>query len=86
MKKLIITTITATALVSSALGQGLVNFFGGAASVTRISTNSITGGPATGETAPTAGLYYFALFVSTSQTSVNGNTAPIIGFGTATTP
>jgi hypothetical protein len=82
MKKLIITTITATALVSSALGQGLVDFLTSAAVGNRISTNGYVGGPVTGATAPTAGLYYFALFVSTSQTSVNGNTAPIVGFGT----
>lgn len=79
MKKIIITTVVATVVSATAFAQGLVNFSGGGTIATRASTNSVPGGPATGPTAATAGLYYYALFASSSQTSVNGQTAGIFG-------
>jgi hypothetical protein len=69
MKKLIITTLAVTALAASAFSQGLVGFAGGGNTATRVSTNSVVGGAATGQTAATAGLYYYALFASTTQTA-----------------
>jgi hypothetical protein len=79
MKKLIITSIALSVVVATGYSQGLVGFSGGGNAATRTSTNSVVGGPSTGTTAATAGLYYYALFASASQTSVNGNTTAISG-------
>jgi len=79
MKKLIVTTIAASAIAISAMSQGTVNFATGATASNRISTNSVVGGGATGATAATASLYYYALFASTSQTTVNGQSAAVNG-------
>jgi len=73
MKKLIITTLVASVVTVSALGQGFVGFSGGGNAATRVSTNSAVGGASTGTTAPTANLYYYALFASTTQTASAGN-------------
>jgi hypothetical protein len=73
MKKTIITTVVALAVCSSAFSQGLVTFGTGATSSNRISTNSVVGGAATGAIIG-ANNYYFALFASSSQTSVAGVT------------
>ncbi|MDR3560739.1 MAG: hypothetical protein P4N59_04765 [Negativicutes bacterium] len=64
------------------LSQGLVNFSGGLTTATRMSTNSVVDGPPTGVTAgnTTGGpLYYYALFASSSQSSINGSTTAING-------
>jgi len=84
MKKLILTTLVASAIAGSAFAQGFVDFSTGATASNKISTNSAVGGALTGTTAATAGLYYYALFVSTGQTSVGGNTNAILGFSANT--
>jgi hypothetical protein len=80
MKKAIITLSIVGALASSAFSQGFVFLSGGASAATRISTNAAVGGvTASGYTSATAGSFYYALFASTTQSSINGSTAPIIG-------
>jgi PEP-CTERM motif len=84
MKKTLVTlALVATAAVSS-YGQGWVTFTGGGSAATKISTNSVVGGPATGLTAVNAGTvastYYYALFYSLAATTVGGSqTAAIAG-------
>jgi PEP-CTERM motif len=84
MKKLL--TLSAfLAAASLSFGQGLVNF---AASTSRISTNSVTGGPTTGVMNAGTGPYYFALYVapSTQNTVDNSLTGwTFVGLGTNTT-
>ena len=71
MKKLL-TIMALFATGCLCLGQGYVQFQNG--STTKISTNSVVGGPATGVIAPLPGSYYFALFVGTAtQTNVDSN-------------
>jgi len=85
MKKTIIAIgMLATVAVSSSFGQGTVGFGNG--NTTKISTNSVMDGVATGtmsanigNTAPGTQNFYFALFYSTSQTSVGGNAAAVLG-------
>jgi hypothetical protein len=81
------TTFAAVALIAalgipSAFGQGTIVF--GNTTTTKISTNSVVGGAATGLTSATTTAggsenFYFALFYSTSQTSVSGSTAAVLG-------
>ncbi len=83
MKKiLIVSTLFALAAVS-AQAQGLINFING--STTKISTNAVVGGPATGGTAvPTTTLRYrYALYYSTAAATVNGQTAAFDGAASA---
>jgi len=69
MKKLL--TIAAVMGVASlSYGQGTVNFSAGASASTRITTNSVSGQPATGSING-AGQYYFALFVAPTTTGTN---------------
>ncbi len=78
MKNLFV-AFTLSALVSmSAPAQGLIYFNN--TSTTKISTNSIIGGGAAGLIAG-AGNYRFALFYSTTATSVSGQTAAMAGNG-----
>jgi hypothetical protein len=57
-----------------AQGQGLVSFNNSAGVNSKISINSVIGGGATGLLpAGVAGSFYFALFYSTTATTVNGN-------------
>ena len=79
MKKFIIATIALSVVATSGYSQGLVNYLAGASATTRMSTNSVVGGPSTGLTGTTPGLYYYALFASVSQVSVNGQTTAISG-------
>jgi len=83
MKKTIIALTIALASVVSSQAQGWVLFSGGAAASTRISTNTVVGGNATGLVTAYAGTtattFYYALFVSTATTSVNGTTAASSG-------
>ena len=84
MKKLI-TTITALAIVSvSAYAQGYVNFANSSAAASKISTNSVPGGSATGLTTATAGSFYYALFYSSSATTVNGSALGVTPSASAT--
>ncbi len=69
--KIKIIAILLSATLSSAFSQGLVYFNSGASSATHISTNNFFGNPDTGPILGT-NQYYFALFVSTSQTTVGG--------------
>lgn len=63
-------------LAASVQAQGWVTFQAGSSAATRISTNAVVGGAAAGLTAANdgtvAGTYYYALFYSTSQTTVGG--------------
>jgi len=85
MKKIILAIGIATGVaVASSYGQGTVAF--GNSGGSRISTNSAVGGAATGLVSPnlaqTGGAmnFYYALFWSTSQTTVGGSqTAAING-------
>ena len=62
-----------------AQGQGLVTFGNSAGAASHISVNTTIGGAATGQYgAVAAGTYYFALFYSTSATTVEGSAASII--------
>jgi len=83
MKKLIVTTIALSVIATSAFSQGLVNYSAGTSAATRMSTNSVVGGAATGLVNGTAasggGLYYFALFASSTQTTINGSTTALSG-------
>jgi len=78
MKKTLITLALASAVVSSVQAQGWVLFSAGSSAATRISTNSVVNGAATGTTVANGGTalttFYYALFTSTSATTVNGNT------------
>jgi hypothetical protein len=74
MKKIILTTIAVTALATSAFSQGLINFATSSVAANRISTNSVPGGALTGATTAVANSYYFALFASSTLTSVGGVT------------
>jgi hypothetical protein len=79
MKKYIIATTALLVVATSAFSQGLVNFSAGTSVATRMSTNSVVGGPSTGTTAATSGLYYYALFASVNQTAINGSSTAISG-------
>jgi hypothetical protein len=63
-------------IVASTYAQGWVIFQAGSSAATRISTNSVVGGAATGLSAANdgtiAGTFYYALFYSTNQTTVGG--------------
>jgi len=80
MKKLLI-TIALAAVGTSAFAQGEVFFQN--QNTTKIYTNSAPGGVATGQTGTTGATYYYALFYSTSQSSINGSTAGDIGANAA---
>jgi len=79
MKKTIAAiAILATVGATASFGQGTVLF--GNNNGTRVSTNSVDGGAATGLVAAgTAQSFYYALFYSTTQTTVNGSTAAVAG-------
>lgn len=79
MKKIFLTFLFFAAFTTGAWAQGYIIFANSAANITKISTNSVSGGAATGFTAGASGQYIYALFVSTTATSVNGQTAAISG-------
>ncbi len=82
MKKFMLALVILGALTAVGFSQGLILFSGGSTAATRISTNSIYGGPATGLTVASAsGSYCYALFASATQSSINGSTAAITGYG-----
>jgi len=78
MKKTILTVAVLGAVASSAFAQGFAYFAAGAANSTKISTNSVINGGAAGRTAGD-NTYYYALFASSSQTSVSGNALAFSG-------
>jgi hypothetical protein len=75
--KTIVTLLTFLASIFWAQAQGEI-YFRTTVPPTRISTNSMPGGLATGVTVPGA-LYYYALFYSTTATTVGGTSGPIVG-------
>jgi len=81
MKKTLITLALATALASSVFAQGFVYF--GNAGNSKVSTNSVVGGAATGSIMPnggtTATTYDFALFYSAAATTVGGSSSAVLG-------
>jgi len=84
MKKFALTSIIGVALATSALSQGLVNFSGGLTAATRMSTNAVVGGAATGVTGASGavtglGIYYYALFASAANTQVGSTSSGISG-------
>jgi len=84
MKKTIITiSLLATVAASSAFAQGTVVFGNG--NTTKISTNSVVDGSGSGviNAFGTAGgqNFYYALFYSTTTSTVGGSTAAVIGTG-----
>ena len=79
MKKILLSISAVSLCVSVTHAQGLVYFTTGPNPVTRISTNSIPGRPATGYTGNTPGVYYYALFASPVNASINGSTNAVFG-------
>ena len=65
-----------TSLVSA---QGLIFFNNGPSVANRISTNSVPGGPATGYTGSTPSIYYYVLYASPVNASINGSTNAVSG-------
>ena len=78
MKKILVSISLVSLLISVTSAQGLINFNTGPNPTTRISTNSVIGGPAAGYTGNTPGIYYYALFASPVNTSINGNIFPFL--------
>jgi hypothetical protein len=81
MKKLILTSTVLLAVTATGFSQGLINILGGTSAATKMSTNSVVGGPATGVTAAntTTPNFYYAIFASSSQSMINGSAAGISG-------
>jgi hypothetical protein len=86
MKKTLITLALATAVVSTGLAQGTINWAN--ANNSKISVNATVGGPATAVMVANAGTlastYYFALFYSTTASLVGGSSSAIMGSTGAT--
>ena len=79
MKKSFIAIVVTAALASSVMAQGLVNFSGGTSAATRTSTNSVVGGVSTGLTVGGTTSFYYALFASSANSTINGSSAGISG-------
>jgi hypothetical protein len=81
MKKLlVIATVVAGAYGASA--QGLISFNNTSSANSKISVNSVVGGPATGLTSGAAGSFLYELFYAPSGvTTVGGSAAPVIPTG-----
>jgi hypothetical protein len=76
MKNILICLMLSVLGAVSVQAQGLVIFSSG---TQNISTNSVFGGAATGKTGSSSGQYYYALYCSSTATSVNGQTNAISG-------
>ena len=85
MKKNFTILMLATLATVSAPAQGLIYFFNTPAALTKISTNAVAGGPATGLTAAgTNGAgFCYALYYSQTATNVNGQASAILGTNNA---
>jgi hypothetical protein len=70
MKKHLIIAALAVGTAASAFAQGTVYFSNSGG--TKVSVNTVAGGAATGLANATAGSYYYALFATTSATSIAG--------------
>ena len=82
MNKILLVSAWIALASVTAQAQGTIAFNN--SSTTKISTNSVVGGAATGSAGTGPGQYRYALFSSTSATSVNGQTVALTG-GTNTT-
>jgi len=82
MKKTLVTLALTAAVVSTGLAQGTINWVN--FNNSKISTNAVVGGPATGLTFANANnvatTYYYALF-SSSINTVDGSSAAVNGIG-----
>jgi hypothetical protein len=78
MKKITLIAIALTMASLAAQAQGLVGFANTINAGTKISVNSTTGGTATGLMPAGAGNFYFALFYSTTATTVEGSALSLI--------
>jgi hypothetical protein len=81
MKKSLLTLAFAVLAVASTQAQGLVVFASGTQTVSTNNSAGISGlgGSGTGKTVASANTFYYALFVSTSATTVNGSAAAVSG-------
>jgi hypothetical protein len=80
MKKTLLTLAIAGTLVSSAFSQGWVFFSAGTSASTRVSTNAVSGGAATGYVSANASTtFYYALFASVANTAVGGTSTAVSG-------
>lgn len=78
MKKILIYSALFTLAAVSVQAQGLINFSN--SSTTKIYTNGVVGGPAIAPTAPVSTeQYFYALYSSTTATTVLGATTNIVG-------
>jgi len=78
MKKTLLTLALVATAASSVFAQGFVLFNNTIAAATHISTNNLGN---VGLAGVNAGDYYYALFYSTTATTVNGSTAAVSGSG-----
>jgi PEP-CTERM motif len=84
MKNILATITIAAGMAYSACAQGLVSFNNSSAALSKVSTNSVVGGAATGLAAintggADTGDFYYALFSSVAATTVGGSSAAIVG-------
>ncbi len=79
MQKLLAILVLLATTAATLQAQGFIRFQNSPAASTKISTNVVVGGAATGLTQATAGKFIYALFYSTSAYDVMGQTAPIVG-------
>jgi hypothetical protein len=81
MKKTIALLAVTAAVTLSVSAQGLVNFNNSSAAGTKISTNTVVGGAATGLAVINTGSanFYYALFDSLSATTVGGSSSAVTG-------
>jgi len=77
MKKTLTILALSAATVASSFAQGYVSF--GNTTTTRVSVNTAVGATTFTTLANTANLYYFALFYSTTEATVNGASGTVVG-------
>jgi len=77
MKKIMTILALSAATITSGFSQGAIQFQN--SGTTRISANSSIGGTTFTALANANNGYYFALFYSTSESTVNGSTAAVVG-------
>jgi len=81
MKKQLTIIAAISLAVVSVQAQGLVNFANSSSAGSKVSTNAVVGGSASGLTGATAGTFYYALF-SSAATTVSGVATSLIPTGT----
>jgi len=80
MKKTLLILTAVTMAVASSQAQGFVTFGSSTQNVSTNNTLAVLGATATGKTLG-AGSFYYALFYSTSLTTINGSGAAVAGIG-----